>query len=355
MLADELSLTDWRGLHSLIVTHYDADHWRGLEALAKKHVPPNIFTGRSLKIYSPAVPFGIDPDLPGQIMQLISMTSSSGVEALDLEKAWNTAGVSTELIPVADGDIVMVAGREHLVVWPPRELDEPITSRAADIVQRISDMAVRRPELGEALKRAYRPKQLHPVRRDEDDSLQRTSFDRETLGAVLLDLDDDLDDYLDDDEDDLPADEDEGHPVDQAQPALANLTAEEVKLVKEARALQNTLSLVLHDEDARTLLVYGDATESVLRAINGRLGCCYEVILAPHHGTHPLPGRDPVGQCIAQGGPKSYKDNWRNNHVPTHDLLYRSAHHYAYRLAHRYPSCMHVTDYPAGVSLPMSD
>lgn len=76
------------------------------------------------------------------------------------------------------------------------------------------------------------------------------------------------------------------------------------RLVKAARRAQNDLSLVFHDPERASLLVFGDAPPRIVERLSGELAARrYQVALAPHHGSHKVPGNTPAAEiCVSQQG-----------------------------------------------------
>jgi glyoxylase-like metal-dependent hydrolase (beta-lactamase superfamily II) len=346
ILSDELSDADWRALRTIVVTHYDADHWRGLEYVARANPSAALIEAPDLTIYSPAVPFGVDPRLPDGLVALISATSPSGVEALDLEAAWGRH-VRSRIVPVAEGDRVEIAGRSYEVLWPPLRLSDHAAAQANDVLVRILALADRlandpvSPDstLTEALERAYTRRLFGRTAGDES---TRNQFGRNDAASQPRSVD-----LVDEDAGDEQCDH--GVPTDDTndewfdtlgdvprrEPLLEPLlTVEDKRLLRQARALQNALSLVFHDAEDSSLIVYGDAPPNVVGTLADRVMPLYKVMLPPHHGTHETPWEDPAAIfCLAQGGPGRYRDRWLRHH----------------RFAHGCNSgCIHVSDYPAG-------
>jgi hypothetical protein len=314
MLGDELSVADRRDLSSVVVTHFDGDHWRGLRTFAKEILRRGDRLGvNPLPMYSPAVPFGIPPKAPAGSMALLSATAGHAVEAVDLAAEWN-AVVPTELVPSAAGDTIEIAGRSLEVVWPPRAFGGPLTGEAASIVEAIERLAERLrtqnyPELSSALHNAYQHRTFTP-----------RAFRQEAPGTPhgLVEGDFSL---ADDIEVDVAVDVDD-EPVEDRRPIPKELLdAEDRRLVRQARKLQNFLSLVFHDPYTGSLLVYGDVPEQVVAHLNAELCPSYTAVLAPHHGTHAMPPGAPEGfWCVAQGGAGEYHALWRGKHRRTHTL-----------------------------------
>jgi hypothetical protein len=308
-LAQELSPRDWRSLSKLVVTHFDADHWEGLlrvvdiASVGVGDVPP------ALRIVFPAVPFGVDPQLPAAVMTLITTAGPFGVQALDLRAAWHRL-TRLQLEPLARGDSFSLAGRSHKVVWPPERLDERATQRLNRLVQRIEEEAEllarnNYPQLRRSLHEAYQngPYNRHPV---PDEHLANDFRDSELPGLEAGDRDQWPQDMF---------------PQDMPIPAIPPDWASKrdfKNLVKRARAAQNDLSLVFHDEAQSSLLVFGDAPAPIVERVREDLHTSgYQVALAPHHGSRRLWNSAPAAEtCVSQGGRRMYQ--YWHNHKDTH-------------------------------------
>lgn len=168
-LVNHLLPADWRSLSELVVTHFDADHWRGLWLIAQcAPLSSGFGIMPKLPIYFPAVPFNADKRLPGSLSAFITATGPFGVQAIDLQASWRRL-TSVRLVPLAEGDRFLLAGRLHEVVWPPRHLKERSTQRLNKLVERIEAEADRLagegyPQLKRSLRETYQngPHNRHP-------------------------------------------------------------------------------------------------------------------------------------------------------------------------------------------------
>jgi hypothetical protein len=89
------------------------------------------------------------------------------------------------------------------------------------------------------------------------------------------------------------------------------------RVSRQVAAANNNLSLVFHDESGY-LAVFGDAHSSVLEHALDGMNAEYAVVLAPHHGTYPVPASFPSANvCVAQAG-SSHHERWIR-HVDTHN------------------------------------
>jgi hypothetical protein len=319
LLAHHLAVEDWRSLSELVVTHFDADHWEGLLRVVDS--APVTWDGVSpdLRIFFPAVPFGVDLRLPSTVMTFITTVGPSGVQALDLRRAWRTL-TRAQLIPLARGDGFSLAGRLHEVVWPPRRLDSPFTQRLNRVVQDIEEFAERLADDG------------HPRLRESLRIYQNGAHDRRPVryGRSDKDLSDWEQPALGDEE---AYEETDGLlPQEVLEPAIPRDRVRDPefrRLYRQAREAQNDLSLVFHDPVKASLLVFGDAPPRIVEYVRRELSADgYQVALAPHHGSWPLLHSAPHAEtCVSQGGEerrKHWEDHTRShlNHgrcVHTHD------------------------------------
>jgi hypothetical protein len=316
LLSQHLSDEDWHDLSELVVTHFDADHWKGLQLLAES--APVTWDGipSDLRIFFPAVPFDVTLQLPSTLMAFITIAGSFGVEALDLRAAWRKL-TRVQLIPLARGDSFSLAGRSHEVVWPPRWLDEPNTQRLNRVVQEIEEFAERLADNGH-------PRLIESLRIYQHGPHNRRPRPYWRLNTDYFDV---CQLALQDEEDD------EGigdlHLRDAPEPAIPRELVNDTefqKLYKKARAAQNDLSLIFHDHTEKSLLVFGDAPPNIVEYVRKDLSQSgYQVALAPHHGSRRLLHGAPLADtCVSQGG-EDMRKRWCN-HKSSHDNRDRCVH-----------------------------
>ena len=303
-LEAELSSQDWDALQSLVITHWDADHWKGFQYFAGNTTRPVLKIKRKLVVYSPAIPLGINPRTQAAILTFISSTSGSGVEAIDFLASWKKR-FDVEFKPVARGNTIELAGRPYAVVWPPRNVSGAVADEAAGILKEIEDLAADNPLLREALNKAYSQADggaFGPFDGEQDGEDYDLSEEFDGRGSNDEDLDAMTDPFDGDDDanDRLALSRLDGQPS--GTPILKE--KDHGSLIKRARHLQNLFSLVFHDSEGQSLIVYGDAPEKVVESLIPGLQHWYLVQLAPHHGTHAMPLRAPVSRfCVAQCSP----------------------------------------------------
>jgi hypothetical protein len=302
-LRRELSAADWGGLSELVVTHFDADHWEGF-----LRIVPQITHRVSSRVtlLFPAVPFYVDRRLPGSLMTFITATGPFGVQATELSAAWNGL-TEFRFCPLARGDRFRLAGRLHEVVWPPSYLDKPGTRRLNRLVQDIEAEAdvldsLGYPQLKGSLLETYGSGSFnqYPRRSDViDPDLEFQLLKADVRHQELPDT--------------SPGAPGRAIPLDwpRRRPNFK-------RLVRRARAAQNDLSLVFHDPEHASLVVFGDAPYWVVERVSGELNSRgYQVALAPHHGSQELPGNAPRAEaCISQHGPNLGRHWWhhKNSH-----------------------------------------
>lgn len=293
-----LSTSDWRTLSGLVVTHFDADHWEGLLRIAPwvTHSVPS-----QIRVFFPAVPFYVADRLPGSLMAFITAAGPFGVQAMELSTAWSGLTLFT-LCPLASGDSFWLAGRIHEVVWPPRHLDQRNTQRLNRLVQQIEAEADRlasegHPQLRRSLLETYRngPFNRHPY----DHAMTSPDSEGQRLEGIMR-----PEKWL-------------GLPPDASVPAIPPEWARRPdfkRLVRRARAAQNDLSLVFHDPEHASLVVFGDAPYRIVKQVSGELNTQgYQVALAPHHGSQMVPGSTPTAEtCISQNG-SGLGPHWRHH------------------------------------------
>lgn len=246
---------DVLGIDTVVVTHFDADHWRGLREL------PTHWAGRPLR----EVEFRYPAFLPGDAGQIqlayvaLQARHLSGplFGALDLMGSWERAGVTVTRRPSIRGDWFIGGGSAWRVHWPPAD-DGRFTPRTR--------------------------KRMRALAGEVRGVAETVSEFRKALEAVQLAwLSDDIDAIYDD------------HP-------LNMITGEEVgaalvdelgevefdRFAKRVRKFTNELSMV-HSNDR--IANFGDCEKAGLEALiameatEPTLQKSYPVILAPHHGT----------------------------------------------------------------------
>lgn len=338
---------DLSGVESFVVSHFDWDHWGGLRNL--EHFPAALGTLDSATLYYPAMPARV----VAALYSFMGPLNGSGSAALDLRNSFQPllrSGESLTLQPLHSGHRwIWLAGAKFRVLWPPPVIDAAFSRRLDGAVKAVEDLADDLHDAG------------YPILKQNLDTasagalaLQREVVDEggpEVDPALdpLLRAHDAADDAADDVEEDwreveqgpndfmeeLDAEtldgprrqhEDDGSAPDDpdfyaALEALPGGFAETYRRVlRRIRAANNDLSLVLASERGK-LVAFGDISGPALRQVltsPGLKGKHFDVMLLPHHGTHPLPSGMPAARwCVAQGG-VHHVPRWQANHPQPH-------------------------------------
>ncbi len=256
-------------LSTIVVSHFDADHWNGLEKA------PDVMTGSSLPIRliyprHPAAAAGLRQML---VAVLAAMNVSPHGNAIKLEDAWRRSFPNLTKHALVRGDRFEAAGRRWSVHWPPRRVDDEWSKAFATVRKRVQRLADENTDLRAALERAFDAPEpdWDPLELDGRDGEEDIRFSDDLLSDVKFD---DVS-ILEDAATPHKEDGDEG-PLGQ--------------VYRELQALNNSLSLVIGD-DAGELLAFGDIEKWGLRRLllMGGLPGAVDIVLAPHHGTQ-VPG-----------------------------------------------------------------
>lgn len=293
-------------LGTVIVTHFDQDHWNGLDKLARQVRKGDI--PDAVRMVYPRMP---DRSLDVAALQLAldATIAGTGVRSLDLMTTW---GRVTKVIPIPvfQGCNFEAVGRAWNVLWPPQRL----TSQLRRLLQKAVDETE---QLAEEL-----AEHDHPALREN------LRIAREVGFSVQVSEPDAGVDYAE-----PPVEINEAPESHDVEPSngyvnvhgdVSDVGAIPVEYREQLRkakrslaAANNELSLVLHDEDGH-LTVFGDIQGPSLECVLQQSGCHSLVVLAPHHGTVCVPPSFPEAEaCVAQAG-KHHYPHW-NRHVETHD------------------------------------
>jgi hypothetical protein len=203
---------------------------------------------------------------------------------------------------LAKGNWFWLAGRPHEVVWPPRDLDNRRTQRLNRLVQRIEAeaehlAAAGHPQLQQSLRETY---QNGPYNRHPGELTVEDFRDFREPGLEVEEGDVDSQD---------PPREDVSNVA--IPPEWAHRSGF-TSLVRAARRAQNDLSLVFHDPERASLVVFGDAPRRVVEQVRDELSAHrYQVALAPHHGSQKVPSNALTAEtCISQQGQSRHR-HWR--------------------------------------------
>jgi hypothetical protein len=309
-------------ISTLIVSHFDADHWRGLQALPRL-ARPEILPSR-VTIRYPGLPEVARQTVLAYIA-LKSLDEVVSVRALDLLDAWRpVAAVTPE--PLFAGDVFVLGPESFKVLWPPRHLPDSWSMAARRTLDELERAAASMPALRRALDDAYahawpqtdqiaaaerdnRYDQLHGYLADLNDGglAELNAEVEEELGAETDGLP--VEPGLDAGDTHTPLFADDG----QGRPDRQQLR----RLAKRLGILNNHLSLVLATPKGR-ILALGDLQGWSLKRLASELEPSqYHVVLAPHHGTVEVPKIFPAAKvCVLQNGPSHFER--RTRHLSTH-------------------------------------
>jgi hypothetical protein len=297
-------------LKTMVVTHFDADHWLGLRTLA------NSWTGvhlGALDLVYPRLPERA-ADLPAVTLALFATLEGTGVRALELARTLERTR-TVRRRPLCRGDVFRAAGREWYVTWPPRQLPPYTLIRLNRAVTQAEELARRLAEDGEpalrenldaAYDRSFPGHEPGAESHREQFSAESAASQEELtrLGAIADDWssEDSAAEYL--------------HGSDRSLLRIPVRYREEFRRVsRRVAAANNDLSLIFHD--GGHLAVFGDAGPSVLTAALAGMPERYCVVLAPHHGSrHVPPGFPEAEVCVAQAGVQ-HERRWMR-HVHSH-------------------------------------
>jgi hypothetical protein len=305
-------------LESIVVSHFDDDHWRGLVELAV-HLPVASALPKSLNLFYPTLPRAVAA-LSAAHSALISTAGGQPVNVLELEEAWNRTGrYRVQRRRLSQGDIFSSAGERWLVHWPPRELESEHLVAASHAIDQVWEIARELRDKGDSnllenLRRAYE------ADGHEIPDTVRAASDSRTLGWELNDHSDPWTDWI------------EGSTVESEEDGLDNLQlklssrvelepALKAKFTETARRIgraNNSLSLVI-EALGRGFVGFGDLEGPALKKLcqSDRLANDYHFMLAPHHGTHQrwnqlLPT---AKLCVSQNGAGHQRVNHRHKDV----------------------------------------
>ena len=267
-------------IDTLVVSHFDIDHWGGLSALGRKHSPKG--QGAPLTIYHSRMPEATE-DIPAAMFFLRFMTGELPMPftADSLAANWRP-GRSVRLSGLRRGDAVTLASTKFRVLWPPHVLPPGRANGLSKALTKVREVAKTNPYFGKLFDELHR----HPFGAGDGDApngAERSIGDPETdIVGALNEAELGSDDEVSNDFYALPD-----------------------ELIGPARIIHrwnNDLSIVLAAEDD-SFLAMGDVTSSW--AVSGALeGAAkhFDRMLAPHHGTHPDENLPSAGECFMQTG-----------------------------------------------------
>jgi hypothetical protein len=292
---------------TIVVTHFDADHYLGLIRLAELMKARGQSFG-AIQLVAPRPPDGAQDYV---VAYLALARYGHGLRGLDLASALRSVSGTLLYTPLATDSQFAASGNCFTVHWPPRRLPTGVASQVQEAMTAFDRVASKFSEAGlPALLNNLEYARNGWLGQGENVDLRRSDTDDLHYADGLDDLDfrwapvQDLHAVV---------------PVGTALPDSLQ-TAFGRAWRAFARA-NNNMSLVFDARDPYSFICFGDAGPPVLQWLgrSGRLAHHYDVMLAPHHGTYPLPGelrRVTASVCIAQNG-RSHVDRWIR-HTGTH-------------------------------------
>jgi hypothetical protein len=314
----------------MVVSHFDIDHWRGLATMARMRAA--VGSLKELTLYYPVMPTELSPGM----LAMMTLRQGTGVDALDLRTALRPImqpGNHIEMRPLARGDKVDLAGATFRVLWPPARLDMVSQQWIHDTIIKIDDLANDLDREGHPSLRGNLAllRERPALTSDDIGDQQIAKLDaRRMLGEEWRQSD--IDDACPTSADEEPngwidewADAEVPRPLPQESRLFevpTGFLSRFQHLTRRIRRANNDLSLVLADEYG-TLVCFGDAGMPVLTQIAEDLQTMYGkamrpfMMLAPHHGTHPVPANMPTADvCVSQAGRRHHRA-WIN-HLTSH-------------------------------------
>ncbi|MFG2054180.1 MBL fold metallo-hydrolase [Micromonospora sp. NPDC048930] len=297
-------------IDTIVVSHFDADHYRGFMRLAERmRARGQRFA--SLRLISPRPPDVAPPFTAAYLAMDLTVTGFRSLDlSLDLRQV--TKEGRFRYTPLARGNGFLAGERGYDVLWPPATLPDHVARQVRKAVLAFEELAEKLAARGNsALRDNFEAARKGGWLQPGQDNLQTGEMskarlvDGEYLGENIYENDDDAGSALDVTRLNVPDD-----------------LHENFRGVWNAmRRANNDMSLVFEDAEPGRLIVFGDAGTPILSWLaNTELHAAhYALMLAPHHGTHPLP---PALQltadlCVGQNGGK--RGHLWPRHLATHD------------------------------------
>lgn len=325
-------------LDTLVVTHFDADHWHGFRDLAPFY--KEAIRNSTKPVKAPRLIYAGMPrhthGLAHVIHALQALASDTGVRPLDLRESWKSIGVPLQAEMLFRGDKFQASGHEWDVLWPPRNLPGSVSSwiqAAINSVQQLAgDMADKGENaLKENLQEAY---ELWSDTETNREGKRSSEGEEDTFSEEVWDRpESELREF------DLRA-KTPGRTLDGPYGKLPkryarSFRARFAEVSKKLATANNFLSLVVAQD--RKFISFGDIKLNALTAMlrmeaanNDSRSNHYCISLAPHHGSHHIPARALQDYpssclCVSQSGPRLYR--YAKNHFyrskprPRHEAL----------------------------------
>lgn len=284
---------------TVVVTHFDLDHWMGLKAFADASPSGS----ERVELIQPRFPSLARPVQAALLAYQTLHLTAPERSALDLVRAWENKSAGLRRLSASAGDQFYAVGTQWKVLWPPRRLEARVSKIFERVAKESEDLAEEYEPLGRALAWANESR-FFPEEEVGGESPILEDYDEEVPLPDDLEL---LDTYGVDDFIDAP-------------PELRERLR---KNRGDVQGLNNELSLVVKEVHGRFLSL-GDIqgwgiNELIRRDVMQK---CYDMILAPHHGTQApgvrtLPDFPWSRLVVAQNGP-SHHGNLRLKALSAH-------------------------------------
>jgi Metallo-beta-lactamase superfamily len=319
---------DLANVDTLVVTHFDLDHWGGLRALAE--IYGAMGEGRRpIRLVYPRLPDVVER-LPATVLAFIATATGTGVRATELTRAWKEVATVTAC-PLWAGDTFHAGCTSWEVLWPPQGLPANIgagIARALDDADRLAADLARAgyPALRNNIIDAYKIDGFlagfrRIARPDNDDAEQadgaypETNLDWEWNGATPAEA------RADDQRDDHPRIAEHSLDVIDLREIPAELALRFRAVARRLAPVNNLLSLTFHSVDVGRndggVAVLGDLQDRPLEFVAHAMRRRYQAMLAPHHGTVALPAPFPPADiCVSQAGERHSR--LYSRHLDTH-------------------------------------
>lgn len=285
---------------TVVVTHFDLDHWMGLKAFADASPSGS----ESVQLVQPRFPSRARPVQAALLAYQTLHLTAPERSALDLVQAWENKSADLRRLSAFEGERFYAVGTEWNVLWPPRSLEARVSRVFERVAKESEELAGEYAPLGRALTWANESRFFPEEDRVYEELPNLEGYEEEIPVPDEFQM---LDSYGD------------GNFID----APAELRDRLRKNRADVQRLNNELSLVVEEVHGRFLSL-GDIqgwgiNELIRRDI---MQDCYDTILAPHHGTQ-VPGVRTLPHfpwsrlVVAQNGP-SHQGNLRVQELNAH-------------------------------------
>ncbi|HUY25260.1 MAG TPA: hypothetical protein VMV09_08160 [Candidatus Saccharimonadales bacterium] len=314
-------------VNTIIVSHFDTDHYRGLMMLAEGMKARNI-QFEQLTLIAPRPPT-VPEDPWGYSTRYLALVGAvTGLPHLDLAKALAEVTAPGRFLyqSTGRGEWFTAARQQFLVHWPPSRLPADVAGKVRRAMEKYDELTEKMeqrgdPTLKDNLEKARGGWWLalgvtDAVQGSQDltEFRKRRSLpDHDGRPLEVRELGEEADDGME-------------------MPKIKGLEVpedliEDWKTAWDAfRRANNDMSLVCEEPRASSMVAFGDASAPVLSWLMKRreLRRWYGVMLAPHHGSQKLPPNFYLRSdiCISQNGKRLWP-HWTSGHslLPRHSAF----------------------------------